>query len=412
MGVGSRERLRATVDVVDLVGGMISSAVDARRAGRAFTADVSIGGLTELAESGGGSEILVDRVLAETIGTWIDVMWRAGWQPADIAHVIRRRHGGLPLLVVVDCMAAGLSRYATSTVDERFRTQLAALGANPSGGEALGFLAHWWRRAGARPDAVIEAVVDLVATLSAQNRLPQLCPVPGMPRRVHPRRRSDTRLLERVRTLLGRAESGDDDAEASTAAAQELLTRQSLGAALLSAAPGAAPAEPGGIRIGLDTPYEAEKVLLLNEVALANRCRAVWLRELGLVTVLGFPTDLRAVELVHASLLVQATRAMLRIGSRSRGSRQSYLRAFGVRVGQRLRSVSEAAVRAGAADNARLLPVLAAREAAVKRLAAELFPTMAPVSTSYDVAAGTLADVVDDEPAAPAHPDAIQDPLF
>ena len=51
-------------------------------------------------------------------------------------------------------------------------------------------------------------------------------------------------------------------------------------------------------------------------VAAANRCRAVWHRSLGLCTVLGFPGDLDAVELLVTSLLVQATTAMVQAGSR------------------------------------------------------------------------------------------------
>lgn len=409
MGVVDRQRLRGTVEAVDLVGGMISAAVDARRAGRSFAADVSIGGLTDLAESGGGSEILVDRVLADTLGAWTDMMWQAGWQPADIAHVIRRRHSGLPLLVVVDCMAARLSRYPASTVDERFRTQLAALGANAAGGEATGFLGHWWRRVGARPDAVIEAVVDLVAVLAGLSRLQRLCPAPGEARTLTRQRdRAGAKVLERARALL----AGDSESDAVTA--QEIVIRHSIEAALRGATPGAAPQEPAGIRFGVDAPYEAEKVLLLNEVALANRCRTVWVRELGLVTVLGFPADLRAVELLYPSLLAQATRAMTSGDTRTRGFRQSYLRAFGIRVGQRLRTASEAEVRTGATDNARLLPVLASREAAVKRHAAQLFPTMAPVATSYDLIAPSRTDpALADDPVAPqTHPEAIQDPLF
>jgi hypothetical protein len=45
-------------------------------------------------------------------------------------------------------------------------------------------------------------------------------------------------------------------------------------------------------------------------VATANRCRVVWHRNLGLRTVMGFRTDLDAVELLFTSLLVQATTAL------------------------------------------------------------------------------------------------------
>ncbi|MEE3919446.1 hypothetical protein V2I01_17315 [Micromonospora sp. BRA006-A] len=105
------------------------------------------------------------------------------------------------------------------------------------------------------------------------------------------------------------------------------------------------------MRIGVDAPYAAAKALLIQEVAAANRCESVWSDDLGFATVLGFPADLAAVELLHTSLLVQATAAMLRGrgergragGRRTKGYDESFLNAFALRVGDRLRSASAAA---------------------------------------------------------------------
>jgi hypothetical protein len=159
------------------------------------------------------------------------------------------------------------------------------------------------------------------------------------------------------------------------------MVRHSIDYALLTAT-GPTADEPGGFRIGVDNPYEGEKAMLLDRVARANRCQAIRSPQLGFVTVLGFAADLRAVEVLYTSLLVQVTRAMLREGSRPTAGggnrtvafRRSFQQAFAVRIGERLAGVNETAVREGAATDDRLLPVLVGREQAVKRFADELFP--------------------------------------
>jgi hypothetical protein len=85
---------------------------------------------------------------------------------------------------------------------------------------------------------------------------------------------------------------------------------------------------------------------------------------------------------LYTSLLVQATRALLREGSRPTAGggnrtvafRRSFQQAFAIRIGERLAGVTETSVREGAASDQRLLPVLVGREQAVKRFADEIFP--------------------------------------
>ena len=128
---------------------------------------------------------------------------------------------------------------------------------------------------------------------------------------------ADERMLGRIRALLAKAESTEfaEEAEALSARAQELMAKYSIDHALLAAETGREET-PGGRRIAVDNPYEAPKATLLQTVAEANRCRVVWSKELGLVTVIGFPADLDAVELLFTSLLVQANTAMLRAGGK------------------------------------------------------------------------------------------------
>ncbi len=192
----------------------------------------------------------------------------------------------------------------------------------------------------------------------------------------------DQRMLGKVRALLQKAESTEfpQEAEALTARAQELIARYNLDEALLEAGLGGV--RPDGRPVAVVNPYAGPKAMLLHVVAEANRCRSVWHRERGEATVLGFPSDLVAVELLFTSLLVQATSAMLQAGSRqdaagrsrTKSFRHSFLSAYALRIGERLKEATARAVDESA--SADLSPVLASRNAAVERSVAELFPRL------------------------------------
>lgn len=187
-------------------------------------------------------------------------------------------------------------------------------------------------------------------------------------------------MLTRIRALLAKAEATGfpEEAEALSAKAQELMARHSIDEALLAARTHAKDA-PGACRIGVEPPYETAKAVLLDAVAGANRCRAVWNDALCFSTVVGFEPDLEAVELLYTSLLVQATAAMTkaeaaqRAGGRKRTKtfRQSFLAAYAHRIGDRLASVAEDQVTATEGE---LLPVLAARDVAVADHLDQMFP--------------------------------------
>jgi hypothetical protein len=353
--------------------------------------DASLAPVRALAEATGKPDFapLIDQLLAELISRQVAPLWKRGWLPADVSRVLRRlvKVTDLTLTIAADAMAADLATFAPSTVDERFTDQLAELKADQTTWHAAGLVHRWTERLDVSSAEVIGSIVVLAEALSRLPILGALCPLPGQMRRVRARGAGggDPKILERVRGLLAKAESTEYDAEADalTAKAQELMVRYSIDHALLAAS-GPTIDEPGGIRIGVENPYETEKAMLLDQVARANRCHAVQSPSFGFVTVLGFPADLRAVEVLYTSLLVQVTRAMRREGSRPTAGggnrtvafRRSFQQAFAVRIGERLAGVTETSVREGATDNERLLPVLVGREQAVKRLADDLFPDM------------------------------------
>lgn len=219
--------------------------------------------------------------------------------------------------------------------------------------------------------------LELVAWLLGLPELPA-----GSTQRLGP---DEARLLDRVRALLAKAESTEfpDEAEALTAKAQDLVSRHSLQQMLTA---GAGIERPGVWHCPIDDPYAEAKSLLLAVVARANRCQAVYVSELGFSTVLGFESDLRATEVLFASLLVQATRALTFAGTsasrRLPSYRRSFLVAYAQRIGERL-DATTAQAQSDIADD-RLLPVLARRNRAVTEAVEEAFPgmTSSPVSAS------------------------------
>lgn len=188
--------------------------------------------------------------------------------------------------------------------------------------------------------------------------------------------------LERVRALLAKAESTDHEAEATTftAKAHELMTRYSIDEALLAAD---APTSdgPGMTRLPLDPPYADAKALLLQTVADSMRCRALYLKEFQLSTVIGFASDLEGVELLFTSLLVQSHRALTDAikgaepGShrRSQSYKSSFLMGFTQRVGDRLTESNRLTYADESAGT--FLPVLQSREEKVQRMVEERFTT-------------------------------------
>ncbi len=352
----------------------------------------------------------VDRALTGCLREMVGRAWQGGWEPADLHRVARRRTTRGEPEFLADAMADELAQYASATVDPRWWAQMEQI---PAG--------CWWprgstpvraRAADASWPVAVRGAVVVLRLLGELPRLERLGPAPGRYRA--PRRAAatvDSRILDRVRALLAKAESTTFEAEADTftAGAQALMARHSIDAALLASSDPVDPDAPTARRIGIERPYELPKAQLLTQVADANRCRTVWTKDLGFVTVIGFAADLDIVETLFTSLLVQSTSAMTREGrrgrvdgaSRTRRFRQSFLYAFAQRVGERLRratddAMGEAAARAGASGGRELVPLMAARTAEVDAAADRLFPEVRrkQLSMSMDpegLASGRLA---------------------
>ena len=138
---------------------------------------------------------------------------------------------------------------------------------------------------------------------------------------------------------------------------------------------------PNMIRLPIDAPYANIKALLLQTIAEQSRCRTMLLSSLDLSTVIGYPSDLQAVEVLFTSLLLQAQHALAEAGAaappgsrvRSQAFRPAFLSGFTGRIGARLAEVNAKAFEENKEDAGRFLPVLRAREERIGEFMAEHF---------------------------------------
>ena len=368
----------------------------------------------------------VSRGLVEMLRMSVSRVWRAGWQPTELTRHAGRELAQQHVSVAADMIAEEMRGYPAATVDQRWVAQVAAVRASSaaSDGAAAGspaqdngtwwgsdadYLPAWAKRSGAAGglrDAIATAI-ELLHLLQHLPVLERLLPLPGTARAAVAEDapaagsggQADERMLSRIRALLAKAEATEypEEAEALSARAQELMAKYSIDQALLAADTDRED-QPAGRRIAVDNPYEGPKTSLLQAVALANRCRVIWSKDVGMATVIGFGADLDAVEVLFTSLLVQANGAMLRAGarldaygrSRTRAFRQSFLVSYAVRIGERLAEATEHATQQAAAEQqvaagtaaarggaqgagTALVPFLAARRQAVDDAVDEMF---------------------------------------
>ncbi|MEU9110204.1 DUF2786 domain-containing protein [Streptomyces sp. NPDC048483] len=396
---------RAPSEAEELVGGVLGSVRYA--ADGAAAEDAVEAGASMLAAAPAGWEAVSAAVVAAA-ADGVAQCWAGGWQPADLERYVRREAADAPLVaLVVDAIAAEAARHPAARTPRgtRWTEQLRRLGAEV-----------WWESGPGYLDALaarrrttrFETAYAVLMALRALARVPRITPLPAPPtapaRKAHSAAAS--RALGRIRGLLAKAEATNfaEEAEALSAKAQELMARHSIDEALLdSGSPEGATDGPSAIRIGIEGPYEQAKALLLDAVAAANRCQAVWAADIGFSTLIGFEADLEATELLYTSLLLQATTAMHRAADalpqalkeqagapvargrsrRTRDFRQTFLIAYADRIRTRLTEATEAATTAATSESPHtapdLLPVLAARELAVEETTATLFPDTAPV---------------------------------
>ena len=347
--------------------------------------------------------------LTLTLRALVEGAWQRGWQPAELHHVARRRLGSRTARLVDELVVDQLSAYARSTVDPRWWEQVSHGGMDRGAGMPGGPVSRHQQNRRTAWQRFASDIAEVVVLLVQLPRIEPLGSLPGEHRESLPDTGApagvDDKILTRVRRLLAKAESTPYEAEAETftAGAQALMARHNLDRAMLDRAAQqkerAKRASAGAIRIALERPYESPKALLLHHISEANGCRAVWASDVGLSTVVGHPCDLRSVELLFTSLLMQASSALQRqiaeghraTDTRGRAYRSSFLTGFAVRSGERLRAVVDDQAQQAAADADRpdaLVHVLATRAADVQAEVRRIFGSTSTTS------AGSVRDDV------------------
>jgi hypothetical protein len=319
--------------------------------------------------------------LSEHLSQAVGYLFAAGWTPLDLVEVVRRNADPDALGWLGPALRRTTAR-SGSTPDPRWLAEL-------DGADDLGHTA-----------ISVDQQRRVLALLTSLPRLTVTIPPPGqasaargVPTGI------DARMLAKVRALLAKAESTqfEEEADAFTAKAQELMTRYSIDHALAAPAADTGGEKPDARRVWLDAPYVNAKAMLVSAVASANHAKAVMNSEFGFVTILGFDADLDVVELLTASLLVQATRAMTLAGShtthsgvpRTRSFRQSFLVAYARRIGERLRETAETAeAEADSLHSGALVPVLASRDRSVDDALTDRFPSLRKFGVNVSNAAG------------------------
>ena len=339
---------------------------------------------------------LAGAAMTSSLVAGLRAAWEGGWQPADVVQGAAKRLGAVQAELAAEMITLEARTWSGSRIDmpEAWAAQLRDLERSPRSDEE-----RWWGPGALRMGA---GLLGLLVHLPV---LPHLLPPPSEWGRLRqPRQRPasgmDGRVLDKVRALLAKAESTEfeEEADALTAKAQELMARYTIDQAMVAG--GASGEAPGGRRIAVEDPYARGKANLLAAIARANRCRTVWMEGYGFSTVVGYANDVDIVEVLYMSLLVQATRVMTASGavrdsagrSRTRSFRQSFLFSFARRIGERLEAATQAAqTEASDVHGGRLLPVLAGRGAAVDDAFDALFPDLVSTSTRISNLAGWAA---------------------
>jgi len=167
-------------------------------------------------------------------------------------------------------------------------------------------------------------------------------------------RRAKLDVADKVRKLLNKAEdpaATAEEAEALTAKAQQLMTKYAIDLAMVADGARAEQFTERGWTV--NGPYAAHKISIINAVARANDCRAIYTDLRGgrkRIDVVGYPTDVEWVETLSRSLEVQLAAALTaalrqkRPDVHGRTFSVAFVQGFATEISSRLQRARRAAV--------------------------------------------------------------------
>ncbi|MBG7603199.1 MAG: DUF2786 domain-containing protein [Actinobacteria bacterium] len=308
-------------------------------------------------------------------------LWENGWQPSEVVRQARRSADRVAADLATVAILVDDDQRGTQQRDPLWAAQIEFLRQTCADDLDSGWLRRWFED---EPHSRSRSGVPsaLFGALSKLGPIHRLIPSPGSDRVDSAQLRAEVDeadpVLSKVRALLNKAESSEyaAEAEAFTAKAQALISRHSLEDLLGDAHD--ADFRPASIRIPIDEPYVNAKASLLHVVAEASRCRSIQLADYAMCSLTGRPRDIRRVEILFTSLLVQAQSALNEVGRadapgsqfRSRSFRSSFLSGYASRIGQRLADERDRTTQSFGSD---ALPVLARVDSAVDEEVDRLF---------------------------------------
>jgi hypothetical protein len=222
----------------------------------------------------------------------IRAAWEHGWSPTDLHEVARRRVDAAAVRYLDEAIVLESKRYGPATVHPRWRAELADIAADVGASLTAPQLWRWAAEHSVNERQALTVVLQVLHLLGRIPVLDALLPLPGEHRQAPAVVGAvEQKMLAKVRAMLAKAEATEfpDEAEALSEKAQALMIRHSLQEAIAAHADGRT-ALATSRRIWIDNPYVAAKAALVQAVAHANRCRVVWIKDLGCVVAVGSDT--------------------------------------------------------------------------------------------------------------------------
>lgn len=182
-------------------------------------------------------------------------------------------------------------------------------------------------------------------------------------------------MLRKVRGLLAQAEDQSctpAEAEAFSRKAEELIARHAIDAALLQADGTEHKGKPTIRKYETQNPYGKAKGGLLTGIAQAYNCRVIMHGRDKSFTVVGFESDLAAVDMLYTSLLIQGNHAVLSATDSGKSFRAAFWYGFARRVSIRMKEQR----RTAEAETTGAALVLRDRSAEVDSHVSDLFPNL------------------------------------